>query len=184
MKRPPCQLGLLLHSACPRLLYAFAASASDVPTRLLIETKTPPCGDDALLNNTTGVDNTAIGFSALLNNIDGINNTAIGFSALLNSVNGFYNTAIGSQALLSNTSGAKTRPLAVRHSKTTQPATSTQPPVWRSRATPPAMGTRPPCFYAQGQYNRFLQHSHWFPALKPIHSAQRTSPWETMQGLI
>jgi hypothetical protein len=64
-------------------------------------------GFNALLNNTTGVDNTAVGFNALLNMIDGINNTGIGFNALSNSVNGFFNTAVGSQALLSNTSGAQ-----------------------------------------------------------------------------
>ena len=64
-------------------------------------------GFNALLNNTTGVDNTAIGFNALLTMIDGINNTAIGFNALSNSINGFFNTAVGSQALLSNTSGSQ-----------------------------------------------------------------------------
>ena len=39
-------------------------------------------GDDALLNNTTGIDNTAIGFNALFSNTTGIDNTATGVSAL------------------------------------------------------------------------------------------------------
>jgi len=39
-------------------------------------------GDDALINNTTGVANTAIGFLALSSNTEGYSNTAFGESAL------------------------------------------------------------------------------------------------------
>ena len=55
--------------------------------------------------NTTGVNNTAIGYSALRNNITGNSNTAIGQSALRNNITGNSNTAIGQSALLSNTTG-------------------------------------------------------------------------------
>src|SRR5580765_8231468 len=49
-------------------------------------------------------DNTALGQSALVNNSSGMNNTAVGFQALQNS-NADGNTATGYQALMSNNSG-------------------------------------------------------------------------------
>jgi hypothetical protein len=55
-------------------------------------------------NNTTGINNTAIGCQALLQNIDGSNNTAVGYQALTGNTNSF-NTAIGFLALQVNTSG-------------------------------------------------------------------------------
>src|SRR5215469_17577541 len=61
-------------------------------------------GDDALANNTIGIDNTAIGFEALLNNTTGSENTANGYQALLSNTDGFENTAIGVGALEFNTS--------------------------------------------------------------------------------
>src|SRR5439155_9329 len=62
-------------------------------------------GDDALINNTTGVNNTANGFETLLNNTTGFNNTANGFQALLSNTTGVSNTADGVGALNANTTG-------------------------------------------------------------------------------
>ena len=61
-------------------------------------------GNPALLNNTTGNDNTAIGAFALLSN-NGSGNTAIGVQALSSNTNGIVNTATGNRALESNTDG-------------------------------------------------------------------------------
>src|SRR5215471_19208698 len=62
-------------------------------------------GEDAFLNNTTGVVNTAIGANALTNNISGLENTALGYSALMNNTVGDFNTAIG-DFVLTNSGGA------------------------------------------------------------------------------
>src|SRR4030095_13168919 len=56
-------------------------------------------GNDALINNTTGVDNTANGAFALSGNTTGVENTACGWNALHDNTTGGYNTAVGSQAL-------------------------------------------------------------------------------------
>jgi Chaperone of endosialidase len=58
------------------------------------------------LVNTTGLDNTAIGYDALFNNTTANNNTAIGSVALTSNTTGGGNTAVGRQALLLNTTGA------------------------------------------------------------------------------
>jgi hypothetical protein len=63
-------------------------------------------GDDALIANTTGIDNTANGAVALYSNTTGSVNTATGASALLYNTTGGGNTANGSNALLSNTTGS------------------------------------------------------------------------------
>ena len=63
-------------------------------------------GDDALVNNTTGIDNTAIGFGALSNNTGGFNNTATGSGALYTNTSS-WNTATGDNALFSNTVGSE-----------------------------------------------------------------------------
>jgi trimeric autotransporter adhesin len=63
-------------------------------------------GDDALLNNTTGVGNTAIGWQALHDNTTGFGNTASGFTALHDNTTGGENTAAGDAALFSNTTGS------------------------------------------------------------------------------
>src|SRR4029453_2805342 len=55
-------------------------------------------GDDALLNNVSGVANTAVGGIALEFNTEGHYNTAIGFGALQFNETGIKNTAIGSGA--------------------------------------------------------------------------------------
>jgi trimeric autotransporter adhesin len=62
-------------------------------------------GDDALISNTTGIDNTATGFQALFNNTIGPLNTATGFQALFSNTTGDANTATGYQALTSNIDG-------------------------------------------------------------------------------
>ena len=62
-------------------------------------------GDDALINNTTGLDNTAIGFQALYSNTSGGGNNAFGSGALSSNISGIRNLAVGSGALGSLTSG-------------------------------------------------------------------------------
>jgi len=62
-------------------------------------------GDDALVNNTTGANNTAIGESALVNNTTGGGNTAVGWEALVSNTTGTLNTANGWEALFRNTTG-------------------------------------------------------------------------------
>jgi hypothetical protein len=62
-------------------------------------------GEDALLNNTTGFGDTAIGWGALYSNTTGFNNTANGAGALYSNSTGNYNTANGLGALTSNTFG-------------------------------------------------------------------------------
>src|SRR4030095_3362700 len=52
-------------------------------------------GDDALVNNTTGIFNTAIVFEALFSNTTGNFNTAIGVLALVSNTTGSNNTANG-----------------------------------------------------------------------------------------
>jgi hypothetical protein len=61
-------------------------------------------GDDALINNTTGAGNTALGWRSLFLDSTGSFNTGVGGGALaLN--NADSNTAVGAAALLLNTSG-------------------------------------------------------------------------------
>ena len=55
-------------------------------------------GEDALINNITGVANTATGVSALFSNTTGSNNTANGVNALLNNTTGAGNIALGTGA--------------------------------------------------------------------------------------
>ncbi|KAI9549896.1 hypothetical protein GHT06_005784 [Daphnia sinensis] len=58
-----------------------------------------------LINNTTGVDNTAIGLLTLRDNTIGVNNTALGRSALERNISGNNLTAIGRYAFLKLESG-------------------------------------------------------------------------------
>ena len=62
-------------------------------------------GAGALASNTTGANNTAIGYQALANNTTGGFNTASGIQALRSNNTGVHNTASGYQALYSNTTG-------------------------------------------------------------------------------
>src|SRR5207247_2544955 len=55
-------------------------------------------GDNALISNTGGSDNTATWDNALLNNLTGGTNTAVGSGALLNCITGSDNIALGSSA--------------------------------------------------------------------------------------
>ena len=70
-------------------------------------------GDDALIQDTTGLDNTAIGSNALLNNTTGSYNTASGFQTLLNNTIGTFNTATGRDALNGNTTGSSNTAVGV-----------------------------------------------------------------------
>ena len=60
---------------------------------------------NALLNNTTGTNNTATGYQALQSNTGGTANTANGVNALLNNTTGENNTGVGFQVLLNATVG-------------------------------------------------------------------------------
>ena len=62
-------------------------------------------GSDALLNNTTGGLNTAVGRLALQKNTEGNSNTALGTNALTNNTTGNLNTAVGRDALNANIEG-------------------------------------------------------------------------------
>jgi len=62
-------------------------------------------GVNALYATTTGNNNSAMGVNALRDNIDGVGNNAFGVSALEQNTSGVYNTAIGHQAMVLNTTG-------------------------------------------------------------------------------
>ena len=62
-------------------------------------------GEGALVSNTIGNSNSAMGYLALSHNSTGNDNTAIGVKALRFNTNGFQNTAIGTYALYLNTEG-------------------------------------------------------------------------------
>ena len=55
--------------------------------------------------NTTGVNNTGIGYSALVSNTTGYNNSAVGTSALFNNTTGASNCAFGVNSMAANTTG-------------------------------------------------------------------------------
>jgi hypothetical protein len=92
---------LLIPLAC----FALSPQARATCQHACLSNQNTVLGDDALLNNTTGIDNTAIGFSALLNSVNGFYNTAVGSRALLSNTSGAQNTAIGDVALQNNTTG-------------------------------------------------------------------------------
>jgi hypothetical protein len=64
-------------------------------------------GDDALMNNMSGNNNTATGSHALFHNT-GNNNTANGSQALVNNTTGDDNTAVGANVLANNESSGNT----------------------------------------------------------------------------
>jgi hypothetical protein len=70
-------------------------------------------GNFSLWRNIAGNDNTGVGANALHSNTFGINNTALGFQSLNNNSMGNFNTAIGHQALSSNTSGTDNNALGI-----------------------------------------------------------------------
>src|SRR5437899_11076394 len=106
ISRSPLRLALLL---IPLALACFALS----PTALAqcqqgcdTNTDNTFLGDDALVNNTTGIRNTATGSDVLFSNTTGDSNTATGSAALTENLTGFDNTATGVEALGSNTTGS------------------------------------------------------------------------------
>jgi len=62
-------------------------------------------GAQSLYNNTTGNQNTATGAQSLYSNTTGANNIAVGFQSLYSNETGIQNTAISNYALRSNTTG-------------------------------------------------------------------------------
>src|SRR6266705_997525 len=105
IRRSPLRLGFLL---IPLALACFALSPQARAVCQqgcdLINGNTF-LGDDALLNNTTGIYNTAIGADALYNNTTATGNTAIGDRALGFNTTGIRNTASGIRALYNLSSG-------------------------------------------------------------------------------
>ena len=101
-----CRLALLL---IPLALACFALSpqARAVCQEGCLTNQNTVLGDDALLN-TTGNDNTAIGFNALLSNTSGSFNTSTGMDSLYSNTTGSSNTATGFQALYLNNGGGNT----------------------------------------------------------------------------
>src|SRR5438034_2256298 len=63
-------------------------------------------GDGALINNTTGTGNTALGWRSLFSNTESSFNTAVGGGALVLNT-GDSNAAVGAAALLLNTAGSQ-----------------------------------------------------------------------------
>src|SRR6266446_7254042 len=63
-------------------------------------------GENALFSvNTSGKNNTAIGFQALYNTTSGNENTGVGSQALLNNTTGGGNNCLGAFSLVGNTTG-------------------------------------------------------------------------------
>ena len=62
-------------------------------------------GGGALVNNTTGINDTAIGIDSMGSNVSGSENTAVGCLSLESNVSGSENTAVGYSALIDNISG-------------------------------------------------------------------------------
>ena len=62
-------------------------------------------GAFALMSNTLGYENTAIGIATLRNNTEGSENIAIGPYSLFHNFSGYKNTALGAYSLYSNTFG-------------------------------------------------------------------------------
>ena len=63
-------------------------------------------GYQALLNNTTGSQNSAAGVFALYSNTSGSNNTALGISSLSLNTTGYSNVEVGANSIYSNTTGS------------------------------------------------------------------------------
>ncbi len=66
-----------------------------------------------VLNNQTGLENTAVGYNALASNTLGDWNTANGTSALKSNTTGQSNTSIGDESLLINTTGTNNTAIGV-----------------------------------------------------------------------
>ena len=97
-------------------------------TTLPGSTSADPRRQEALINNTTGHDNTASGTAALFANTTGAHNTACGYFALVDNTTGDLNTASGASALQNNTTGFNnTATGAFTHSITPPPASTRRP---------------------------------------------------------
>ena len=105
MSRSPLRHGLFL-TALTLVCFALSPPARGTCQQGCLTNGNTVLGDDALVNNTTGVDNTAVGFQALLSNTTGSLNTATGWAALEANTTGILNTANGSTALEANTDGS------------------------------------------------------------------------------
>src|SRR3990167_7642832 len=79
----------------------------------------------ALLSNTTGSDNSAMGYEALRLNTTGNANSAMGFQALRLNTTGSNNSAMGYRALYSNPTGGSTSAMGFQALYYNPPATST-----------------------------------------------------------
>jgi len=55
--------------------------------------------------NSTGIDNTGVGYFTLYNNDTGNSNSALGSDTLISNISGDCNVAVGESALLANTTG-------------------------------------------------------------------------------
>jgi trimeric autotransporter adhesin len=61
--------------------------------------------DSVLVNNTSGIDNVAVGYGSQLRNTTGRLNTTVGNYSLNSNTSGSNNTAVGTGALMKNTTG-------------------------------------------------------------------------------
>jgi hypothetical protein len=95
-------------------------------------------GAYSLANNTDGNYNTANGYAALYRNTVGLYNTATGFAALYRNQR-HANTATGYQALFSTPTAMTTRPMVIKLSLATRPASTTQLPEFLRSITTPAV---------------------------------------------
>jgi hypothetical protein len=64
-------------------------------------------GREAGRYNSTGINNTSLGYRSLMNNTTGGSNCAFGVQTLKNTINGNYNCAMGVNAMQLNTSGSE-----------------------------------------------------------------------------
>jgi hypothetical protein len=95
--------------------------------------------------------NTAEGQNSLLNLTTGVNNSGIGFEALKADTSGNHNTGIGVRTLWSNTIGSSNAPLELSRSLSTPAALTMSPTVFRpSIAIPPPATTPPPVIRDSG----------------------------------
>ena len=102
---PPVRLALLV---IPLLLVSLALSPQARATcreGCDLTNSNTFLGDDALISNTSGSENTAVGFHAMNTETSGYGNVAVGSQALSGNTTGSAGTGIGWYALHSNTYG-------------------------------------------------------------------------------
>src|SRR5438128_1059299 len=108
ISRPPLRRGFLLVPLALALAWlVFSPTAqADCKEGCDLSNGNTFLGNNALVSNTTGIDNTAIGEFALFKNTTGVFNTANGNTALYHNTTGSENTATGLNALTGNTIGS------------------------------------------------------------------------------